>query len=253
MTTIPAPSKASAPTPVLLLTRPEPAASAFAAGLGGWPGPVVVSPLLEIVAVAPPAAVPDARALVFTSRNAVRFYGGPRDLPAFCVGAATRDAAAARGMAARVVGPDAAALVAALPGLAPPLPLLHVRGVHVAQPVAAQLAAAGLPCGELCVYDQLARPLSDAARAALAGDAPVLLPVFSPRSAALLGAALRDAPARAPCRFVAISAAVAARLAEALPGAAIDVAAAPDAAAMGEALHASARHVHLLEGRPPLP
>lgn len=255
MTTIPAPSDLPdpAPAPTLLLTRPEEASRAFVARLGDWPGPVIHAPLLEIVALDAAPPVPSPRALIFTSAAALRAYRGPRDLPAFCVGAATTEAARERGLDAEMLGPDAATLVDALPGRAPPQPLAHVRGLHVALPVSERLAEAGLRCVDWVVYDQEARDLDAAARRALARAAVVVLPVFSPRSAGLLCAALLAAPPHAACRFVAISPAVADRVRADLPGAEVVVAERPDAEAMARAVHASARPAPALEGRRPLP
>lgn len=61
----------------------------------------------------------------------------------------------------------------------------------------------------MVVYDQLSQPLSDAARQALAGMAPVILPLFSPRSARILSEQVTQA--RAPLWLVPISPAAAAR------------------------------------------
>jgi uroporphyrinogen-III synthase len=259
MTTIPAsgpaPDQASgtAKPPKLLLTRPPAAAAAFLQALGPWAGQVILSPLLDIVPVrtAPPDPAP--RALVFTSKSAVQAYEGATALPAYCIGDATTAAARGRGFHAQKVGADAADLVARLPALQPPEPLVHVRGVHVAKPVSAQLARSGLRCGEWIVYDQVARVLSDEATAALATPDAAILPVFSPRSADLLGRSLREIAPVADCIFVVISPAVAARIIDHLPNARVFTADAPDAAAMVDAVHASARHADALEGRRSLP
>jgi uroporphyrinogen-III synthase len=95
--------------------------------------------------------------------------------------------------------------------------------------VAARLAALGLPAAEAVVYDQRPQPLTPAARAWLAGARPVIVPLFSPRSAALFAA--EAAGAAAPLRIAALSAAVAAA---APPAALLAVAARPDAAAMSD-------------------
>ena len=77
---------------------------------------------------------------------------------------------------------------------------LHPHGAHVAK---------RLPVPGMVVYDQLSQPLSDAARQALAGMAPVILPLFSPRSARILSEQVTQA--RAPLWLVPISPAAAAR------------------------------------------
>ena len=61
----------------------------------------------------------------------------------------------------------------------------------------------------MVVYDQLPQPLNEPALKALAGRAPVILPLFSPRSAGLLSEQAMDA--RAPLWLVPISPAAAAR------------------------------------------
>lgn len=244
MTTIP-------PT-TLILTRPRPAAERFAAELGAWHGPILISPVLEIVPVQEPAPDASAQGLIFTSRAAVEHYPGPVGGPAHCVGRATTAQAEARGFEARFVGADAAQLVARLPALAPDTPLLHARGRHVAYPLAAKLSEAGLPCTEWIVYDQQPRPLSADVRSALVesaqGKRAVVLPVFSPRSADLLGDELRAIGIGGRICCVAISEAVATRIRSFTENAQILVAQTPDAPAMNAALHAAARHLHSLEG-----
>jgi uroporphyrinogen-III synthase len=81
-------------------------------------------------------------------------------------------------------------------------------------------------------YDQIARPLSAPARAALDAGAPIILPVFSPRSSRLL--AHEAAQAQAPLDLIAISAAAAAPWKD--RPVSIAIAAAPDSAAMEEAV-----------------
>jgi uroporphyrinogen-III synthase len=76
-----------------------------------------------------------------------------------------------------------------LKALRPDAPLLHLRGRHARGDIAGQLGAAGLPVREQIVYDQKSLPLSDAALACLKGPAPVIVPLFSPRSARLFAGA----------------------------------------------------------------
>ncbi|MBE3637437.1 uroporphyrinogen-III synthase, partial [Mangrovicoccus algicola] len=120
-------------------------------------------------------------------------------------------------------------LVALLSAERPAGRLLHLRGAHVAGPLAAPLRAAGLDVAEMVTYDQRPLPPGAAARALLARPGTVLLPVFSARSARLLGPWLRDAAAQ--LRVAAISPAVAAAL-PVQSAARPDVAARPDSGAM---------------------
>lgn len=84
---------------------------------------------------------------------------------------------------------------------------MHLHGEHTRGDVAARLRAAGLAVEARMVYRQVELPLSDTAHALLQGEAPVILPLFSPRSARLLAGQIE--PPRAPCRIVAISTATA--------------------------------------------
>jgi uroporphyrinogen-III synthase len=222
----------------VLLTRPADAARRFAALLDARAGravSVLVAPLMAPRHIDPGgaalAAVAAARGLLFTSETGVvalaRIATG-RDVPAFCVG--TRTAAAARGAGwrAEAMGVDAAGLVAALADRRPTAPLVHVRGRHAAGDIAGALSARGLPTTEAVVYEQVEQPLDAAALALLAGTAPVVVPLFSPRSAALF--ARHAAGAAAPLRLAAISAAAARPLAPRE----VAVAAEPTAEALAE-------------------
>ena len=221
--------------PVLLLTRPEAEARRFEASVralapGEWRA--VVAPLLEIVpmaAVEVPEDVP-----IFTSAQAVPFAGTGSGRLAWCVGPRTAAAARAAGWSPKEGGGDAEALFAAILA-APPEPLVHLRGVHSRGALAERLRAAGRTVAERVVYDQRARPLTAEAGTALAGAAPVLAPVFSPRSASLLSGAVGN-PA-APFRVIALSVAAAEPLRRWSPV----VAARPDGEAMAEAAAALLR------------
>lgn len=221
----------TAPVATLLLTRPEPAARSFLDSLDPDHRDrivPVISPLIEIAVPGGEIPTDGVAGLIFTSANGVRAVAdriGARDLPAWCVGAATARMAAAAGWTAHVAGPDAAAMVERLKAVQAAGPLLHLRGRQARGDVAERLSQAGIPTGERVVYDQIARPLSDAARQALDGANPVLAPVFSPRTGRLFRKAL---PARAPLRVAAISRAAAEPF-EDLGDVVVDVAVAPDA------------------------
>ena len=179
--------------PVLLLTRPEPASRRFAAEAAYLGLQTIISPVLRIVPVAHEGArLAQARGLVFTSIHAVPAAGAGRGRPAICVGPATAQAARAAGFDVTEGPGDAARMMPLLEGLG--AGWLHPHGAHVARP---------LPVPGMVVYDQLPQPLTEAALKALAGRGPVILPLFSPRSARLLS--LRAAEARAPLWLVPIS------------------------------------------------
>lgn len=201
--------------PTVLLTRPEDSSRRFAAGLADLGLPIVISPILEIVPLAhDAAAVAAARGLVFTSAHAVPAAGEGGGRRAICVGPATGEAARRAGFDV-IEGPgDAAGMMPLLDALGPGW--LHLRGAHVAQV---------LPVPAVVVYDQRARPLSAEAGELLGGAAPVILPLFSPRSAGLVLSATRNA--RAPLWLAAIS--PAARAAWVGPAAREATATTPDA------------------------
>lgn len=178
--------------PTVLLTRPQADSQRFAARLAG--AAVVISPVLRIVPVAHDAArLAKAPGLVFTSVHAVPAAGPGRGRVAFCVGPRTAAVARAAGFAV-TEGPGDAAGLAPLLAQAE-LPLIHPRGAHLARDL-------GVP--GVVVYDQRPAALTDQARALLAGRAPVILPLFSPRSARLL--AEQAWRAAAPLWLAAISA-----------------------------------------------
>ena len=231
---------------VLLLTRPEPAARRFAAEAVQAVGPfaqVVVSPLQRIVPLAPLPDLPWDAALAFTSENGVAMAaallagagtGGRRR--AYCVGARTAEAAAAAGFEARAAEGCAETLLAAILADPPPGPVVHVAGRHQRGDLAERLRAAGLQATRVTAYDQQAADLSDTARAALAGERPVVAPLFSPRSATLLAERL-PAPPNAPLLLACLSPAVAKAWTGPRP-AATRIAERPSAADLCDALRA---------------
>ncbi|MTH78980.1 uroporphyrinogen-III synthase [Paracoccus aestuariivivens] len=181
--------------PSLLLTRPEDASRRFAAGLAHLHLPVVISPVLRIVPVAhDKAGIAAATGLVFTSVNAVPAAGAGRGRPAICVGPATAEAARKAGFSVTEGPGDAARMLPLLAGLGPGW--LHPHGRHIAK---------DLPVSGIVVYDQLPELPSPQAVELLAGAAPVIVPIFSPRSAALVSDWVRAA--RAPLWLATISAA----------------------------------------------
>ncbi len=221
--------------PTLLLTRPRPQSERFAALCAariGTGARIVISPVLEIRPRGGAVDLAGIAALVLTSENAVHALSGRAGLAglaAWCVGARTAEAARAAGMRAVSADGNADDLVAMLAARRPAGPLLHARGAETRGGVAARLSALGIETREAVVYDQVPRALDREARALLTGDAPVVLPVFSPRSAALLGEAARNAAA--PLIVVALSKAVA----EAWSGPApkrLEIAERPDAGGM---------------------
>ena len=210
--------------PLCLLTRPEAQSRAFAAGLPGIE--VLIAPILRIVPRDfDPAPIARAPGLIFTSVNAVPFAGPGAGRRALCVGPQTGAAARAAGFAVTEGPGDAEGM---LPLLAGREDWLHLHGRHRARE---------LPVPGLAVYDQVPQPLGEDARAVLAGTRPLILPLFSPRSAELLSEAMgaaAAAPIAAPIATVAISPRADAAFRG--PAALRRIAATPDRAGMRQAI-----------------
>jgi uroporphyrinogen-III synthase len=148
-------------SPIVIVTRPEPDASRFAALLGASGMLAVVSPVVQIDLFLDALDLSGAGGLIFTSANGVRAFsatgGAPRG-PAFAVGPATAAAARAAGFADVVVGGgDVETLAGALlsfsktrPGLGE---FVHIVGRHEAGDLAGRLAAEGLKVRRALAYE----------------------------------------------------------------------------------------------------
>ena len=225
------PNNADTPPVPLLMTRARDASEAFVAAL---PDALrvrltpVFSPLLDIVPRdGTPEIAPDDAAL-FTSANGVRYAPAGAGRRAFCVGQATTDAAEARGWKAQMAGQDADALVAELTQNPSKQRLFHLSGAHTRGQIVERLRDAGMQVTHHVLYDQHLCPLTDAAQALLTSDAPLLIPLFSPRTAAHLAT---TAPGLHRAHIIALSPAVAAALGD-VTTASLRIAQEPDATAM---------------------
>lgn len=227
----------------LLLTRPVAQGKRFADDLvARMPGrlDVIPTPLMEPVFLPFDLPVAPWSAMILTSETGVeaaaRCRAAGHSLPraAWCVGDRTAQAAADAGFDARSAKGDAEALIALILASDDPGPLLHFRGRDARGDIAPRLGAKGRPAHAAIVYAQEPCPLAEAARNALAGTAPVVVPLFSPRSAALFAA---QGPFAAPLWIAAISEA-AARAVETLSPQRCAIAARPDGAAMLAAVEA---------------
>lgn len=213
--------------PTLILTRPLAQSVKFLETCQARSGrsiPAVISPVLRIAPISDALDLPDVATIVVTSSNAVLCLGDRlQGRTVMTVGVATAELAISFGARATCLGETAEALLGRTDQLTSPV--LVARGVHNRFDLAAALNTRGINAIERTVYDQLAEPLSSDALNLLSGSRPVVAPIFSPRSATLLG----EYPVRAPLTVLAISAAVA----DAWPSATnIRVATRPDAEAM---------------------
>lgn len=200
------------PVPVLILTRPIEASRRFLGEVEaalGRPVTYIVSPVMKVVPMAVDDLSEPLGGVVFSSENGVRQAGRlslPPGMTAWCVGDRTAQVANAAGFRALSAQGDAEALIAMICAARPEGPLVHLHGEHTRGDVADRLTAAGVPCGSLAIYAQVPTPLTPEARAAFAGDKPVILPLFSPRSATILTGV---GGVTAPLHVIAMSKAVA--------------------------------------------
>jgi uroporphyrinogen-III synthase len=145
--------------PLVLVTRPEGAGAALAAGIEARGYDVLTVPVLKVAQL--PVRLPILThydALVFTSANGVRAFAacsGERGHPAYVVGAATAAAAGDAGFRdIRLGGVDAAALAGRLRAdFLTSAAVLHLSGRHIAQDLAVLLTGSPLTVQRLPVYD----------------------------------------------------------------------------------------------------
>ncbi|MGM0585958.1 MAG: uroporphyrinogen-III synthase [Pseudomonadota bacterium] len=229
--------------PGLLVTRPEPGATDLARWAEAHGFRPVLSPVLHPVRLPAAPDLADIDAVILTSPAAARLAPAApalRDLPCWCVGEATAEAARAAGFPAPRAGPsDAQALARLILAEAPAgARLLHLRGRHATAGFAEALRAGGLRLREAVIYEMRPAPaLTAEAESALAAREIALAPVWSPRSARILAGLLARRFDLSATTALAISPAAAAPLRPAGFGR-VAVAPAPTGAAMRDAMRA---------------
>jgi uroporphyrinogen-III synthase len=186
----------------VLVTRPEPDATALKTHLVTAGHEVFIEPLLAIeYQPIDPEDILDAQALIATSRNGLRALAASeaweamRELPVFTVGPGTAAEARALGMASVMAGPRSAReLIPIISEVAEVNagPLIHLAGETLAFDLGAELVALGFHVLQPVVYRSVAKnSLSDATVARLGGgglDAVILL---SPQTAAIYARLIR--------------------------------------------------------------
>lgn len=194
----------ASPPPVVLVTRPEPEATALTERLAALGYTALSAPMLRIERLAhiAPEALAASDAVALTSRAAARLVGEDLagavcETPAYCVGDATADAARAAGFATVIsAGADGKALAALLCRSLP-------RGAEVAAPqaeeaafdLAAALRAAGRRVVETALYRAaLVETMPPAAAEALRSGAVTAVLIFSARTALAFKRAAAGAP-----------------------------------------------------------
>ncbi len=197
-------------TPILLVTRPAAAADRFVAKVRNAAKielNVVLSPSFTIDPLQVDLPDEGFDHLIVTSFNGVhqaKRLGAPKGTPTWCVGKATTQVAMDLGFDARFAGETADTLVKTLIKVAPRGGILHLSGVHTRGNIVERLTQAGMTAQRIETYNQSVRSPTDEAITAFAGRHPIVLPVFSPRSACLLS----RQKVSAPIHLIAMSSAV---------------------------------------------
>lgn len=193
----------------LLMTRPHAQSEEFAHACRSALGPdlpIVISPLQRIEYTAQP---PDGEGetLIFTSVHGVRAYTTHLKAAgrvAYCVGGKTMQAAGEAGFRAISASGTSRQLIDRILRDAPSGPLLHAAGLHTRGDIVETLRKNGLNASRSIVYSQIRHRLSDLALQMLSAGVPVVVPLFSPRSAAIFQ---DQVPKASGARIVCISAA----------------------------------------------
>jgi len=181
----------------LVMTRPRAVAQNFVDGIAAdalVDVCVLYAPLVDIVPTGHAADLSDAASVIFTSANGVKFAPKGQGRVAYCVGEKTAQVARAAGWDVHLVQRDAEGLIASLKADPPTGPLVHLAGTHRRGGIDVQLAQGGTHVDVQVLYDQPLQPLDDSVRAVLSGEGRVILPLFSPRTAAHLGGLIAGAP-----------------------------------------------------------
>lgn len=192
----------------LVLTRPDESSAQFLAQVEARLGDKVCAVLSPVLRIVPTTGWPDLSAfdvVIATSVHAIQ--GSLEGKPVFCVGERTAEAAAKAGGEVRHCALDAAALIKWIRSQPNPGRTVYLRGSHVATDIPAALGALSIESSAIHTYRQEELPLTEAASTALEGEGPTILPLFSPRSARLIGRAIVQPGQR--LQVIAISDAVA--------------------------------------------
>lgn len=194
--------------PAILLTRPAALSAELAGEIGDLPARIVISPAMAIVPLPDLPPPPAQAALILTSGHGAALAGARGWLdgrPVYAVGRKTAEIAGNAGAVLRGVAADADELVGLILRDRPQKFLVHLCGRHVAGQVAERLNSAGIETIPHPIYDQPEQEMTAEARAILAEPGDVILPVFSPRSAAILSLVCAKARPAARLHLLSIS------------------------------------------------
>lgn len=202
--------------PDVLNLRPVPQAARFHAQLCARYGKDLVvhdSPLMAARYFHPelPQIEGGFGAVIFTSETGVLAAAPLRArLPdlAFCVGMRTAEVAQSLGFDTIEAEGDAVSLLALLQRHPQAGPFLHLHGRDVTGDITGDLIRLGIPARGVVVYAQEEQDLAAAARARLARQGRLLVPLMSPRAGRLFRARLAEQPVAAELVVLALSPAV---------------------------------------------
>jgi len=176
--------------PKIILTRPEPGLSKFSVQLAQEvPSAQQYCEALQVIDFKPyQGDLARYSGFVFTSSNGVR-AAKRWDLPprlGFGVGQVTTELARSYCDPVYDGGSDVEALIALIKSMMPDGPLLHIRGRVSVGNLATRLSEHGIETHEAIGYQQNVCTPSDVLIQLLQGGKPMILPLFSPKSAEIL-------------------------------------------------------------------
>ncbi|HWK46615.1 MAG TPA: uroporphyrinogen-III synthase [Stellaceae bacterium] len=193
----------------VLVTRPEPDATALAATLRAAGHTPLIEPLITVQPIEAALSLNGVSVIVFTSGNGVRAFAERvtqldltvwRDLPVYAVGDQTAARARAIGFkmvksASGTVEDLARRIISQVPPTAGRL--LHVSGADIAGDLAGSLTAAGFQLDHVRLYEAVpAKSLSAATVAALQAGTIEGVLLFSPRTARIFATLLESGAQR---------------------------------------------------------
>ena len=196
--------------PEIVLTRPEDGARAFHVLIQDVlpKAKVTKSPLIKIKFIPILPDLEQFNGVIFTSTNGViatkkKFV--PPGILCFTVGSKTAQAAKKLGFKILCSEETSENLISEM--LSHPIKgtLVHVRGEYTRGKISSRLNKNGFDCYEIIAYKQAHNPLNFQARKAFKSKRPLLIPLFSRRTAQLL---LEEALPMEKCHIVAMSEAV---------------------------------------------
>lgn len=196
--------------PIILLTRPKGQANAFR-DLLGKNVDVIISPVFRIENLEVKYDLENYSALIFASQNAVIAFAkvvGTQGIDAYVVGKKTAALASKFGLNVVTIKTTANDLIDTIIVDNPRGKLLFLRGKYSTGNIEQKLNLVGIDTVSKIVYEQEPVNLSLKILAILQTNRPVILPLFSCRSAQLLSDQVKRANCSAPLIIVAISTAV---------------------------------------------